>query len=158
MYPGKTTSRERSATATSVAISAAMPVQVTGDSVPQVELHVERHLVVAAASRVYLPPDGTDEFGQAALHGHVHVFVVQVPGEGSRGHLAAHRLKAVQQDRHLGRREHADGAQHAHVRPRPTEVVRREHVVERQGRVQAVEQRGLRVAEPAAPRSRQTGA
>ena len=47
--------------------------------------------------------------------------------------------------------QHADGGQHAHVRLRPLDVERRQHVVERDGRVQPLEQRGLLGLEPAAP-------
>ena len=67
------------------------PLEMADNGLTQVELDVEGNLIVAAAARVHLAPDRAHQFGETPLHGHVHVLVVQVPGEGPVCHLAATR-------------------------------------------------------------------
>jgi hypothetical protein len=46
-------------------------------------LKIERHLIVSTAAGVHLASDRPNDFGQASLDRHVHVFIRKSPGEYS---------------------------------------------------------------------------
>jgi hypothetical protein len=106
--------------------------------------HVGGHLVVARARGVELPAGGPDQLDQAALDGHVDVLVgladlerVGVDLLAYGGEPALDRVEVVGPD------DVARG-QHSRVRTRELEVIRREPVVERDRRVEPLEERVLR--------------
>ena len=49
---------------------------VPGDGVPQIELEIQRHLIVPAAARVHLAAHRPHELGEPPLDGHVDVLVL----------------------------------------------------------------------------------
>ena len=119
-------------------------VLVAGNGIPQIQMEIEDHLVVAAAAGVHLASHRPDDLGQTPLDGHVDVLVGQCPDE--RSPPPPPRAICAKPARIWSRSsavEHADGGQHAHVRAATLDVERGQNVIERDGGMQPLEQRRL---------------
>ncbi len=110
-----------------------------GDRIAEVQLQVERHLIVPAAAGVHLATHRADDLGQTPLDGHVDILVRQRPGEGAVEHLSGHPVQSLQDAIALLARQDADVCQHAHVSARAGDVEGRQNVVERDGSIEALE-------------------
>ena len=111
--------------------------------------HVGGHLVVARAGGVQLAPHRPGDLGEPALDRHVHVLVARLDHEAVLVDLRAHGLQALLDPGQVLVRDDPAPRQHPGVRERLLEVVRRQPEVERDRRVQRLEQRVLRISEAA---------
>ena len=90
-------------------------LEVSDHRVPQVQLHVQRHLVVAAAAGVDLAAHRSHHLGEAAFHGHVDVLVTEVPGEVTGLQFGLHTVQTLEEDLDFRGRQDPDSPQHAYV-------------------------------------------
>ena len=90
-----------------------------GDGAPQIELEVQRHLIVPAPPRVHLAAHRPHELYEPPLDGHVDVLVLHRPTEDALLDLAPDRGQSRQDRVSLLIAQHPDSAQHACMRPRP---------------------------------------
>src|SRR5215210_1740521 len=111
--------------------------------------HVGGHLVVSRASRVELAAGRADDLGEPPLDRHVDVLVVLLDDEGIGLDLLAHGLEPALDLLEVRLADDPAAREHARVRERLLEVVRRQPVVERDRRVQRLEERVLRIAKAA---------
>ena len=118
---------------------------------PQIEPHVERDLVVAAAAGVQLGAAVTGDLGDAPFDRGVDVFVGRRERERTVGELLLDPIERGRDDAALLLAQQSDAREHLHVRTRTGEVVGREPPVERQADGEREQLVGRAFAEPAVP-------
>ncbi|MNQ92837.1 hypothetical protein D3C85_1082750 [compost metagenome] len=82
----------------------------------QVEMHIRCHLIVAAAARVQLAADRTDQVDQGFLDIHMNIFILNRVLQLAAANHALHLQQAVFDFLHVFRRQDTAFAQHRHMR------------------------------------------